>query len=105
MDIEVDWTEFAKRELRKIFNYYIKKAMLKIARKIVTQITTDANALRSSPKLGPVEETLKTRSREFRYLVSTNYKIIYWINLSMDRIEILDVFDTRQNPKKIERNK
>ena len=30
---------------------------------------------------------------------------IYWINTNKNRIEITDVFDTRQNPIKIKRTK
>ena len=40
-----------------------------------------------------------------RYLVYKNYKVIYWINEKENRIEINDVFDTRQNPTKIKRTK
>jgi len=31
--------------------------------------------------------------------------MIYWINKKENRIEITDVFDTRQNPIKIKRTK
>jgi len=44
-----------------------------------------------------------SRNREYRYLVYKNYKIIYWINTAKNRIDIIDVFDTRQNPVKISR--
>jgi len=39
--------------------------------------------------------------KEFRYIVFKNYKIIYWINIKKNWIEISDVFDTRQNPIKM----
>lgn len=61
--------------------------------------------LRKQPKSGQAEELLKKRKQEFRYLVYKNYKIIYWINNQENRIEINDVFDTRQNPVKIKRSK
>ena len=38
-------------------------------------------------------------------VLSQNYKIIYWINEEKNRIEIVDIFDTRQNPLKIKREK
>ena len=44
---------------------------------------------------------LKERIQNFRYLIFKNYKIIYWFNKEKNWIEIVDVFDTRQNPPKI----
>ena len=45
------------------------------------------------------------RPQRFRYLVSENYKIIYWINKSRKRIEIVHVFDCRRNPKAMKKMK
>lgn len=45
------------------------------------------------------------RPQEFRYLIATNYKIIYYINDEKQRIVIANVFDTRQNPDKIQETK
>lgn len=41
MEVEVSWTDFAKRELNKIFDYYHKKVNLKLARRIITKIVSD----------------------------------------------------------------
>ena len=51
-----------------------------------------------------IEILLKDRFQEFRYLIYKNYKIIYWINENKNRIEIVNVFDTRQNPDKLEKD-
>lgn len=59
--------------------------------------------MKIQPRIGQEENLLKHRKQEFRYLVYKNYKVIYWINEKENRIEINDVFDTRQNPTKIER--
>ena len=48
------------------------------------------------------EELLSDRPQNFRYLVLKNYKIIYWMNQDKNRIDIVNVFNTRQNPVKIE---
>ena len=55
--------------------------------------------------IGQQEELLSHRKEKFRYLVFKNYKIIYWFNEQKNRIEISDVFDARQNPIKIKRQK
>ena len=72
-------------------------------KKLINGIYNEAFNLKKHPEIGQKEELLKNRKQEFRYLVYKNYKIIYWINDKEKRIEIIDVFDTRQNPIKIER--
>jgi plasmid stabilization system protein ParE len=105
MGLRVYWTEFAKNELIKIFVYHNEKVSLNIARQITAQIVEKADELSIFIEMGAMEELLSDRLQEFRYLVSTNYKIIYWVNKDKNRIEIIDVFDTRQNPVKMGRNK
>lgn len=100
----VYWTDFAKSELKNIFDYHKEKVSLKIAHQIAKQISEKANGLSGFPELGALEELLKERAQSFRYIISTNYKIIYWINKDKSRIEVVDVFDTRQNPIKLKRN-
>ena len=103
--MKIFWTKFAKRELRNIFDYYKIKASSKIAQKLVTEIVEKTNALDFQIKIGQKEDLLSDRKENFRYLVSKNYKIIYWFNKERNRIEIVDIFDTRQNPFKIKREK
>ena len=105
MELVVYWTDFSKKELKNIFDYYKEKASLNVARTLVIGITKETTKLIKQPKIGQEEELLTQDSRDFRYLVSTNYKIIYWINLEKNRIEIFDVFDTRQSPIKMKRIK
>lgn len=106
MELKIYWTDFAKAELKKIFDYYKKEASLTVAKKLVVGITRETLKLKphSTNAIGQKEELLESYSEEIRYLVYKNYKIIYWINLKKNSIEILDVFDTRQNPIKINRS-
>ena len=103
--MKIFWTAFAKRELRNIFDYYKIKASPDIAQNLVIEIVEKTNALDFQSTIGQKEELLSVRKENFRYLVSKNYKIIYWINEEKNRIEIVDIFDTRQNPLKIKREK
>jgi plasmid stabilization system protein ParE len=105
MELTVFWTEFSEKELESIFKYYKRKANLTVAKKIVSEIYEETLKLEQQPRIGQVEELLKQRKQKFRYLVYKNYKIIYWINESENRIEINNVFDTRQNPPKMKRKK
>ncbi len=103
MELEVYWTQFAQDKLDDIYDYYEIKASRSIAKRLVTGIIDQTIELRGNPNIGQKEELLLTRPEGFRYLVFKNYKIIYWVDKTQNRIDIINVFDTRQNPLKIER--
>ena len=105
MELSIFWTDFAKNELRQIFDYHKEKANSSMARKLVNGILKTTLLLIDKPEIGQKEELLADRPQGFRYVVHTNYKIIYWINSEHHIIEISDVYVTRQNPVKIQRNK
>ncbi len=104
MALKIYWTFFAKNELQKIFDYYKVHASVEIAQKLASGIVNKTLILKSHPRAGKSEELLSDRNQDFRYLVYKNYKIIYWFNLQKNRIEVVDVFDVRQNPVKLKRN-
>ncbi len=99
MEIRIEWSEQSERQLKGIFDYYSIEGSPKIARKIINRIIDRVYILKSNPFAGTKEELLIERLEEFRYLVESNYKIIYWKNESL--ITIASVFDCRQNPEKI----
>jgi plasmid stabilization system protein ParE len=101
MELIVYWTQFAEDKLEDIFDYYKLKASLNIAQKLVNEIVDTTIDLNKNPQIGQKEILLKDRFQEFRYLIYKNYKIIYWINKPRNRIEIVNVFDCRQNPDKL----
>ena len=105
MELKIFWTDFAKSELIKIFEYYKKHVSFRVARKITQGVSKEVLILSKHPLIGQVEEYLFGRKQEFRYLIYKNYKIIYWVNYQKNQIEISDVFDTRQNPIKLTREK
>lgn len=102
MELEIFWSRLAENKLQDVFDYYKVKAGIKTARRIVTEIIDRTNDLDKNPRIGPTEELLKDRIQEFRYVVVSNYKIIYYLNEDKKRIIIANVFDTRQNPDKMQ---
>ncbi len=68
-------------------------------------IINEPKKLIKAPLIGQKEELLKQRETEYRYLVFKNYKLIYSVDNQNGFIKIADVFDTRQNPPKLKRNK
>ena len=101
----VFWTDFAKAMLREIHAYYAEHASEAVALRIVVGIVSDTEKLATDPQIGQREELLADRPQGFRYLVHSNYKVIYWLNTDASRVEVTDVFYTRQNPTKMVRGK
>ena len=105
MELTVYWTRLAEDKLEDIFQYYKYKAGKRVATNLINGIINTTIDLENTPEIGQKEFLLKAREQDFRYLVFKNYKIIYWINKKQKRIEIANVFDTRQNPEKIEKTR
>jgi toxin ParE1/3/4 len=101
MEIRIEWSEQSERQLKDIFDYYSFEVSPRIARKIINRILDRVSILESNPSAGPKEELLSDYPEEFRYLVESNYKIIYWKKENL--ITIASVFDCRQNPEKIKK--
>ena len=74
---------------------------LSLARKLVIGIVAETKQLQYQPTMGTLEPLLEKDPRNFRYILYKSYKIIYWFNKDRKAIEIVDVFDSRQNPIKI----
>lgn len=105
MGLTIHWTDFSKNELQNIFSYYIEKASVRVATEITEGIVNETEVLINNPYIGQIEDSLRDRTREFRHLIYGNYKIIYWINLEKNQVEIWDIFDCRQELLKIKRTK
>jgi plasmid stabilization system protein ParE len=101
MGLKVFWTQFAEDKLKDIYDYYYNKVSKAVAEKLIIGILNKTIGLEKSPLIGQREPLLADRHQEFRYLVYKNYKIIYWVNQYNKRIEIVNVFDCRQNPEKL----
>ena len=77
MEIRIDWSELSEKQLKAIFDYYSLVVSSRIARKILNKIIDSVSILESNPLAGPKEELLDEYSEDFRYLIVSNYKIIY----------------------------
>jgi toxin ParE1/3/4 len=97
--MKVIWSDFATGTLLDIFQYYKLKASPTVARKIKSEILKTTKQLIKHPYSGQVEINLEKLKEGHRYLVKGNYKIIY--KEVAEGILITDVFDTRQDPVKI----
>src|SRR5690625_5109307 len=103
--MKITWTEFATRSLKHIFDYYVENANRKTAHKIRKQILKSTRHLKKLPEIGQIESNLEKLNQEHSYLVSGNYKVIYRIEIEKQEVIISDIFDTRQNPNKMNDDK
>lgn len=101
MEVKVLWSDTSLVQLQEIFDYYSFKESPTVASKIVKGIVKKSILLESNPLIGVKEPLLVDRPFEYRFIVETNYKIIYRFYDKIARI--VSVFDCRQNPKKIEK--
>jgi plasmid stabilization system protein ParE len=99
---EIFWNQKPIDNLKLIYEYYLGRANKSIADKITEGIVHETIRLENNPKIGQKEELLLNYPQEYRYIVHGNYKIIYFENHPKNRIDIVNVFDTRQNPTKME---
>jgi len=101
MEIKIEWSELSTKQLNDIYDYYSFKASPRIAKKIINKIVDRVDVLLKNPLSGPKEELLNKMPEDFRYLIESNYKIIYWQENEI--ITVASVFDCRQNPEKIKK--
>ncbi len=101
--MRIIWTDFAIENLKDIFDFYCTTANKRVANKIKQDIFKSVKLLVGYPELGQIELYLEKLNEGYRYILSGNYKVIY--KIQDKNIIISDVFDVRQNPIKIEKNK
>ncbi len=97
--MKVIWTDFASGMLLEIYQYYKEKAGPAVSKKIKSEIFAATKQLIKHPISGQIEINLERLNENHRYLVAGNYKIIY--KEISEGVLITDVFDTRQDPIKI----
>ncbi|PWL28510.1 type II toxin-antitoxin system RelE/ParE family toxin [uncultured Roseivirga sp.] len=105
VELSILWTPFALNCLDEIYDYIaIKEQSPTLALKLINRIFSSTEQLKSYPESGQPEPLLKHTGQNSRYLIESNYKIIYEVDFRESRVIITDVFHTRQNPEKIFRN-
>ena len=71
MELKIYWTDFSKKQLKNIFDYYKEKASINVAKNLVIGITKEATKLQKQSTIGQEEELLENDSRDFRYCKSS----------------------------------
>lgn len=91
---QVIWSKEGRASLQKIWSFYAVKNIT-VADKIVAEITKTTREIRF-PEQYQAEEIFE---KDYRRAIVRHFKIIY--RVEKNNIRILQVYDTRQDPKKM----
>ena len=89
------WSPRAKRDLFNILDFYLKRNGNKIySHKLNASLRAAIRLLEKNPELG-----INTDVNNIRNLIHGDYYVFY--EIKVDTIEIITVWDSRQDPEKL----
>lgn len=94
--MKVVWTQESKESLSNIYHYILKNSPQN-ATMVLDELLTIGDSL-ANPKL-EYSKDLIVNDDSVRFVSKWSYKIVY--ERKEDKVIILDVFNTSQNPKKL----
>ena len=95
MAFKVTWTPHAEEDYKKVITYLKDTWTEKIALQFINKVEQRLSRLSIFPLTGIVSN----KDTSIRCIVITKHNKLYY-RLKNDTIEILSLFDTRQNPNK-----
>ncbi len=95
MALQVVWTNNAIEDYRRLVDYLLTEWTLKVASDFITILEERIDTLRSFPNVG----IASIKHPGIRSIVITKHNKLYY-RKNANKIEILNIFDTRQNPSK-----
>ncbi|WP_080904677.1 type II toxin-antitoxin system RelE/ParE family toxin [Parabacteroides sp. Marseille-P3160] len=99
--MEIIWQPKAEQRLKEIYSFYREKSRSE-ANKLLVDIKNAVFPLVQFPQMAALEPYLSDLPVSFRSLVvRDNYKIIYFIDEDKDIINIVTIWDCRQDDKKL----
>lgn len=100
--MNIVWADDATLRLKEIMLYGVDNWGLKVANQFHEKLIKSEQRLAMSPQLGHPELLLSERCEEYRsILIQKNFKLIYRIIEEKDILLIVDLWDTRREPKKL----
>lgn len=97
MDKEIIWSPAAEKDFEKILDYLQNKWSDRVISKFINKVDDNIGLIIDDPKIFPViNEDLQIRKS-----VITKHNILFYREVNQ-KIEIVRIFDTRQDPKKLE---
>lgn len=96
--MEVFISELAEQKLKKLTEYLLEEWGFKVKKDFLTKLTKKIQQIQSQPESCP-------KSKEFggiyKCVVTKQMTFFYRVNVEQEAIEIITLFDTRQNPERL----
>mgnify|MGYP003624968618 CR=1 FL=1 len=99
--MKVFLSELAENKLLKLSDFLLEKWNLKVKNDFIKKLTSKIDQISEQPESCPQSSEFKGL---FKCVVTKQTTFYYRINLDRNEIEIITVFDTRQNPNKLEKD-
>mgnify|MGYP001381054264 CR=1 FL=1 len=98
MSIKVVLSKTAESKLENLFEYLVKEWSKKVKKDFVEKLDSSIEIIKNQPKIFP--ESKKGNGLR-RYIITKQTTLYYRYNSK--RINIVTLFDTRQNPNKLDK--
>lgn len=98
MSRKVVISKTAKRKLEKLFEYLIKEWSVKVKKDFVEKLDSSIEIIKNQPEIFPESK----KGKSLRKCVVTKQTAIYY-RYNSKRINIVTLFDTRQDPSKLDK--
>lgn len=99
---QISWTSRAKKNLRKVYEFYTETIGEEKAFEIVVNVLDRVTLLSNAKfvRMGAVDEDFIHLKHQYKKLIEKNIKITYRLSTIQTIVYINRVFDTRQHPSK-----
>ena len=98
MSRKVVISKTAERKLEKLFDYLIKEWSIKVKKDFVKKLDSSIEIIKNQPEIFPESK----KGKSLRKCVVTKQTTIYY-RYNSKRINIVTLFDTRQDPNKLDK--
>ncbi len=98
-EFDICWDVKATKQLKQIHDYFEENYSKQAAKKIINEIISKIDDLRTMPERYSREPLLAHKKENFRYFIVRSFKIIY--EVTPNEVLILLIHNIRQNPSKI----
>lgn len=99
--MKVFLSELAELKLLKLSEYLLENWNLSVRNQFIDKLTEKIKQISIQPKSCPKSSEFKNL---FKCVVTKQTTFYYRINEQLDEIEIITIFDSRQNPKKLKKD-
>ena len=98
MSRKVVISKTAEKKLEKLFEYLVKEWSIKVKKDFVEKLDSSIEMIKNQPEIFPESK----KGKNLRRCVITKQTTLYY-RFNSKRINIVTLFDTRQNPNRLDK--